>query len=297
MPTPCQPADFDPVIDIRRPQSVRLPLVFGTPHSGRIYPPCFLDASRLDAHGLRRSEDAYVDDLLADAAAAGAPLLRACFPRAYLDVNRQPFELDPAMFDGPLPPQTISDTPRIAAGLGTIPRIVAEGVDIYATRLPASEAMTRIEQFYLPYHRALRQLLEQTRNRFGVALLIDGHSMPSRITANARKRRPDFILGDNHGKACDPAIWSTAEHFFKQKGFRVVRNNPYAGGYITRTYGTPEKGIHALQIEINRDLYMDENSLEKNAGFSELTSLLEQLAGKLAAAASRLAPPRHQAAE
>lgn len=296
MPTPCQPADFDPVIEIHRPRSVRWPLVLGSPHSGRLYPPCFVNASRLDILGLRRSEDAWVDEILGKAA-VGAPLLRACFPRAFLDVNRQPFELDPVMFDGPLPPQAISDTPRIAAGLGTIPRIVAEGVDIYAARLPASEAMARIENYYLPYHRALRELLEQARNRFGVALLIDGHSMPSRVTAHARQRRPDFILGDNHGKACDPAIWSTAEHFFRQKGFRVVRNTPYAGGYITRTYGTPEKGFHALQIEINRDLYMDEKTLEKNAGFDGLRSLFEQLATKLAAATSRLTPPEHQAAE
>lgn len=265
-------ADFSsiPAFEVRATAEQRLPFVFNSPHSGRHYPERFLAMTRLDAAAIRRSEDCYVDELFSGAVAFGAPLLAANFPRAYLDVNREPWELDPRMFAEPVPPYANIRSPRVAGGLGTIPKLVGEGLDIYRNRLPLSEAVSRIEGIYLPYHTCLKHLLAQTRAAFGYAILIDGHSMPASIRVGDGGSRPDFIIGDRFGASAAPALTEYAISLLSQKGYRVVHNKPYAGGFITEHYGRPARGLHALQIEVNRGLYMDERTLERSSGFNEL---------------------------
>jgi N-formylglutamate amidohydrolase len=258
-----------PAFEILAPQSQRLPLVLASPHSGNAYSAAFLASSRLDARALRKSEDCFVDEIFAFAPGFGVPLIRALFPRAYLDVNREAYELDPEMFADPLPAYVNTRSPRVAAGLGTIARVVANGEDIYRGKLRFAEALDRVSRCYTPYHNALRQLVDDTRDAFGHALLIDCHSMPSASTATGGKgggrggNHPEIVLGDCYGNACAPAVIDAAEEFLRGLGYAVSRNNPYAGGYTTRHYGRPRQGIHALQIEIARDLYMDEAALTR----------------------------------
>jgi N-formylglutamate amidohydrolase len=246
------------------PQRQRVPFVFASPHSGRIYPESFLAASQLSALGLRRSEDAFVDELFASAGALGAPMIAARFPRAFLDANRAPGELDPAMFDGPLALPVDPPGARVNAGLGVIPRIVRDGAEIYRRKLPVREAEERLSCLYRPYHAALAKLLEETHARFGMAVLIDCHSMPSAAAI------PDAVLGDRYGMAASYALVRHAEFAFEKRGFTVARNTPYAGGYSTHLHGRPMLGHHALQIEINRALYLDEERIEPNAGFADV---------------------------
>ena len=264
-------------LDIRRPRTLTTPVVFSSPHSGRQYPQAFIDQSRLQAHALRRSEDSFVDEIFAAAPDFGAPLIRALFPRAYVDANREAFELDPDMFEGDLPDYVRTRSPRIAAGLGTIPKVVANGAAIYDEPLSFVDARRRIDAHHRPYHRALAQLLEGARRRFGVCLLIDCHSMPSQRAPGVRTKgikNVDIVLGDSHGAACAPEVTALAERVLSDAGYRVVRNRPYAGGYITRRYGRPEEGHHALQIEINRALYMDERRIERSP---ELPGLIRRM--------------------
>jgi N-formylglutamate amidohydrolase len=261
---------FDPPFEIIAPLEATLPFVVNTPHSGRVYPDWFLEMSRLDAARLRRSEDCYVDLLFADVPRLGAPLLKAHFPRAFLDVNREPYELDPRMFDGRLPAFANTRSMRVAGGLGSIPRIVGDGQEIYRHRLSVAEALHRIDTIYRPYHRALRTLLQQTHRRFGEAILFDCHSMPSASLGPDLHVRPDIVLGDRYGTSCSPAIIDAAQAAFEQAGYRVARNRPYAGGFITEHYGQPNSAIHCLQIEINRALYMHEETLEPRSGFEAL---------------------------
>lgn len=275
---------FDPPFDIAMPQELALPFVFNSPHSGRLYPTDLLDASRLDARTLRRSEDAYVDELLHDVVGLGAPLMSARFPRAYLDLNREPYELDPSMFEGRLPPFTNSRSMRVAGGLGTIPRIVGDAQEIYAKRLPASEATRRIETLYKPYHAALRHLLSLTHGAFGYTVLFDFHSMPSSSFTREDQPRIDVVLGDRYGTSCSRLLTDMVDTELRQKGYGVIRNKPYAGGFITEHYGQPVLGRHALQIEVNRALYMDERSLEKHDGFGRLRADLADLVATLATA-------------
>ena len=215
---------------------------------------------------LRRSEDAFVDEIYAAAPNHGAPLLRALFPRAFVDPNRESYELDPAMFADPLPDYVNTKSPRVAAGLGTIARLVASGEEIYRHKLRFLDARHRIDAYYRPYHAALRRLLDETRWRFGACLLIDCHSMPSvggPMDADAGSTRVDFILGDRHGTSCTPAVTDFAERAIESLGYVVARNDPYAGGFTTRHYGQPREAVHALQIEINRSLYMDERTIRR----------------------------------
>ena len=265
---------FAPAFSVDEPARHTLPFVFNTGHSGSVYPASFLKASRLDALSLRRSEDAHVDRLFAHVVALGAPLLRCNFPRAYLDVNREPYELDPRMFEGRLPPFANTRSMRVAGGLGTVPRVVADGQEIYAGRMPVDEAVERIDGLYKPYHRALRGLILRTTREFGRCLLIDCHSMPSSSLGRDNDARADFVLGDRFGTACEPALIDAFEAAFRARGFRVVRNKPYAGGFITEHYGEPNIGRHALQIEINRALYMNEASLALTPGFVGLVEAL-----------------------
>ena len=270
------------------------PFVFASPHSGRLYPSSFVAASRLGPTSLRRSEDAFVDELFAGVVECGAPLIAARFPRAYLDVNRAPGELDAAMFDAPLAAINDPAGPRVQAGLGVIPRIVRDGAEIYRGRLAASEAEERLSRLYRPYHAALAQLIEETRARCGLAVLVDCHSMPSAAAA------PDIVLGDRYGISAAASLMRTAERMFERHGFSIARNSPYAGGYTTHLYGRPARGVHALQVEINRGLYLDEERVVRSTGFAEvLMRIARVLADLMAMDVSLLrpasAPLRHAA--
>ncbi len=279
-------APIRPVVEVVATGSQTLPLVLASPHSGMTYPPDFLAASRLDSLSIRRSEDSYVDQIFGAAPRLGAPLLRAHFARAYLDPNREPFELDPAMFEDALPDFVNSHSPRVRVGLGTIARIVASGEEIYARKLRFAEALQRIEFLYRPYHRTLAQLLEATRNRFGFYLLLDCHSMPSTTLPASRagqRGRVDVVLGDCHGTSCASIVADRAQHFLIDKGYAVARNAPYAGGFTTTHYGKPGEGGHCLQIEIGRSLYMDERSYERKPFFMRLAADMRDLAATLAA--------------
>jgi N-formylglutamate amidohydrolase len=253
------------------------PIVFNSAHSGRNYPERFLDMTRLDQLSIRQSEDAYVDELFGRAPHLGTPLLRAHFPRAYLDVNREPWELDPAMFAEPLSERFNTTSPRVAAGLGTIARVVAENKPIYREKLTLEDARMRIEGIYIPYHATLQRLLTDAAQTYGVAVLIDAHSMP-RIARTGDRLAPDIVLGDRYGTTCGTGLIDLCEMVFAGAGLRVARNRPYAGGFIARTYGRPQHGIHALQVEISRHLYMNEVTLEKNDGFNAMKQLIERLA-------------------
>ena len=278
--------DSDAAIEILAPVEQRVPLVFSSPHSGRNYPDAFLAASKLDARAIRRSEDSFVDELFAQAPHHGAPLLKALFPRAYVDPNREPYELDPAMFVEKLPAFVNKRSPRVAAGLGTIARVVANGAEIYSCKLSFDEARERIERCYQPYHAALEDLIAQTRMRFGTCILIDCHSMPSiggpMENDAGRRRQVDFILGDAHGRACNRSLTGLVEDTLREMGYTVVRNAPYSGGFITRNYGRPEIGVHALQIETNRALYMDEATIERTGGLATVAENMSRLAARLA---------------
>jgi N-formylglutamate amidohydrolase len=268
--------------EVREPATQTIPFVFNSPHSGRVYPASFLAETNLDSLAIRRSADHYVDELFAEATTLGAPLLVAHFPRAYLDVNREPYELDPRMFDGPLPPFVNIGSMRVAGGLGTIPRIVAENMEIYRRRLPVSEGLSRIDAIYKPYHACLRKLIARTHARFGLAVLIDCHSMPGNIRLSGSDVRPDFIIGDRYGTSASAELSRAALQIFDGLGFAAVRNKPYAGGFITEHYGRPVRGLHALQIEINRALYVDETTLEKRPEFSVIAEALAEFMRQIA---------------
>jgi N-formylglutamate amidohydrolase len=286
--TPAEDFSSTPPFVVHGPLRQRVPFVFNSPHSGSFYPPRFLDMSRLNAHAVRRSEDCFVDELFAGAVGLGAPLLAANFPRAYLDVNREALELDPKMFSDPLPPYANTRSPRVAGGLGTVPRLVGEGQEIYARKLPVAEALGRVDAVYRPYHRMLERLVERTHARFGLAVLIDCHSMPASVRIGETGMRPDFIIGDRFGTSCSGALTEHAIGALSAMGYKVAHNKPYAGGYITEFYGRPARGFHALQVEINRGLYLDEATLARTGGFSALAEDLTRFA-----AAITSLPPEH----
>lgn len=269
--------------EVRSTIEQRVPFVFSSPHSGRYYPERFLRMVRLDSQAIRRSEDCFVDELFGGAAALGAPLLLAHFPRAYLDANREPWELDPRMFAEPLPPFANARSARVAGGLGTVPKLVGEGLDIYASRIRLSEAVDRVENVYKPFHECLRRLIARTHARFGFAVLVDCHSMPASIRIGENNMRPDFIIGDRFGTSASPALSEHAIGLLTAMGYNVAHNKPYAGGYITEHYGRPGRGLHALQIEINRGLYMNERTLQRSSGFAALTDDLLRFSADLMA--------------
>jgi N-formylglutamate amidohydrolase len=227
---------------------------------------------------------------LAGAGALGAPLIRARFPRAYLDANREPYELDPRMFEGAVPGFANTRSVRVAGGLGTIPRVAGQAQEIYASRLPVTEALGRIEKLHKPYHRRLRALVDAARSRFGVAVLIDCHSMPSGLPqpgvvapggpGSSRPepgRRPDIVVGDRYGTSCAPVLVDLVVESLEGLGYAVARNKPYAGGYITEHYGAPSINCHAMQIEISRALYMDERTICKAARFEAMRADLTKV--------------------
>lgn len=268
------------------PQVQTAPLCFASAHSGRDYPAAFVAAARLDALDLRRSEDSFVDELFAAAPAQGAPLLAARFPRAFCDANREAWELDPAMFADPLPDWVNTASPRVGAGLGTIARVVATGEAIYREKLPFAEAQRRVRDYWQPYHDALVTLIAETRTRFGTCLLIDCHSMPANGGASRTGAGPaDIVLGDAYGTACAPAVTALVERSLRGMGYAVRRNDPYAGGYVTRHYGRPRDGVHVLQLEIARALYMDEAAIQRAPRFATMRRHMGELIAVLAAAA------------
>lgn len=267
---------------VDEPAIKRVPFIFNSPHSGRHYSPEFLELTRLNHQAIRKSEDFMVDELFESAIQSGASFLRANFPRAWLDVNREPYELDPSMFHDKLPSFANSNSVRVNNGLGTIAKIVADNEEIYRERLAVTEALRRIDTLYKPYHEVLRKLLAQAVIQFGHAVLIDCHSMPSQSERRGKSRsKADFVLGNRYGTSCTPELTHSAYEILTAFGYQVEINKPYAGGFITEHYGRPENGLHALQIEVNRSLYMDELRLEKSTGFSSLASDIASFSAQL----------------
>ena len=267
--------------DLTMPERRATGAVFASPHSGRDYTPAFLRAAALSGRAIRSSEDAWVDLLWSQAPAHGAPLLAARMPRAFLDLNRSSDELDPALVEGV---RRVSHNPRIASGLGVIPRVVAGGRPIYAGRMTLGDAQRRIRDWWRPYHGTLQRLLDESREAFGAALLVDCHSMPHEaIEASGRGPRPEVVLGDRFGTAASGERIEAIEAIFAAAGFRVARNAPFAGAYIAQAYGKPSFGQHAVQVEIDRALYMDEESVEPHSGFDEMRARLGDVAARICA--------------
>ncbi|MDY0884919.1 N-formylglutamate amidohydrolase [Dongia soli] len=301
------------------PSRQTAPLLLASPHSGRHYPAAFLAQAILDRQVLRQSEDCYVDLLIEAGPRLGVPCLRALFPRIFVDPNRDAAELDPSMFLEALPAPVQAATPRVMAGLGVIPKLAANEREIYGRQLSYREAVERLEKYYRPYHRALAEAIRHIRAEFGHCLLLDCHSMPSGgaplVTAmhgidpaagtvpaigltpgiarapgpvDSGRNEVDFILGDCYGGSCADAVTAMTETFLTRAGARVRRNNPYSGGYVTQRYGRPAEGVHVLQLEINRRLYVDEANLTPTAGFAATKDLLSGLIGALRDAAADL---------
>ncbi|PYC47069.1 N-formylglutamate amidohydrolase [Litorivita pollutaquae] len=266
-------------------------VVFASPHSGRDYPWSFVRSSVLDAQMIRSSEDAFVDDLFSAAPSFGAPLLIACAPRAYVDLNRSADELDPALIDGL--PKGKALNPRIASGLGVVPRVVAGGRAIYRGKLPMSEVQRRIDLYWHPYHARLQNLLNTSYREFGMSVLVDCHSMPHEAVASIARlggQRPDVVLGDRFGAAADESVVDRIERAFVHAGLRVVRNTPFAGAYTAQHYGRPSRGQHAVQIEIDRSLYMDEKAVRPNENFNAFKTLIDGVVADVARFGARKTP-------
>src|SRR4029079_6052479 len=277
-----QPQDeLDPPFEIIEPEQARGPVLFNSPHSGRVYPRVFRKRSPFGLPTLRRSEDSFVDDLTLGVVARGYPLMRAHFPRCFVDVNREPYELDPRMFEGRLPSFANTRSMRVAGGLGTVARVVGDAQEIYDQRIPVDDALQRIESISKPYPRALRRLFTRLHREFGAAVLVDCHSMPSTAGHRDERPRPEFVLGDRYGTGCVGVVAETVEKTLRALGYTVSRNKPYAGGFITEHYGNPAAGLHAIQLEINRALYMDERRYQRSSTFDRLAADLETLARRL----------------
>lgn len=274
-------ADLLPPFDVISPKEQTVPFVFCSPHSGRIYPKTFLQQSQLDALTLRKSEDSLVDELFQAIPSMGAPLISARFPRAFIDANREPYELDPLLINQSLPDYANAKSARVVGGLGTVPRIVADGEEIYAHRISLHEALDRVDRLYKPFHAMLSSMIENTRRRFGYAILIDCHSMPSSLNAQPETSRPDFVLGDRYGAACDPRLMRCLRDALAELGYHSQANRPYAGGFITEHYGRPARGVYAVQLEINRGLYLDEANIKPVDGFHALQADMTRLAARL----------------
>ncbi|TCL00014.1 N-formylglutamate deformylase [Shimia isoporae] len=272
----------NPSFTVQMPEVRNSAVVFASPHSGSSYPDWFVKASLLDSHTIRSSEDAFVDQLFDCVPHFGAPLLKAHAPRAFLDLNRSQDELDPALIEGV---RKIGHNPRVASGLGVIPRVVANGRPIYYGKMTRAEAHQRIETYWRPYHLALQNLLTESRTSFGRAILVDCHSMPREaVTSGLRpgSRRPEIVIGDRFGAAAHTEIVDEVAAAFEDEGFAVARNSPFAGAYVTQTYGRPARGQHAVQIEIDRSLYMDEAKITPHEGFGVLKARLAKVVRKIA---------------
>jgi N-formylglutamate amidohydrolase len=290
------PAELGPPIEVLEPETGLAPLVISSPHSGDIYPPSLLRAVRLEQSQLRCLEDGWVDRLFAFAPEIGAPLLRARFARAYVDPNREAFELDAELFEGPLPGHVNAGSAKARAGLGTIPSRIG-GKPIYRARLDFGEAERRVRLAYWPYHQALQSLLRRAHQAFGAVLLLDCHSMPGFAANGSSEGVVDFAVGDRFGRSCAPAIVERVEALLRRRGFQVARNRPYAGGHITTRYGRPETGVHALQLELRRGLFMEERTREPYPAGQDLERGLRELLADLASFVAEEIAPRPAAAE
>ncbi|MFN3845444.1 MAG: N-formylglutamate amidohydrolase [Paracoccaceae bacterium] len=265
-----------------QPMHRTTPVVFSSPHSGRVYPPAFLAETVLDDQSIRSSEDAFVDELFKSATHHGAPLIAACAPRAFIDLNRAADELDAAVVEGVM---RSPHNPRVASGLGVVPRVVAGGRAIYRGKMPLAEAESRIRRHWHPYHAALRQLTDESHAQFGQAVLIDCHSMPHEaIESHARPgfSRPEVVLGDRFGAAAARDVMDHVEAAFRDAGLRVSRNAPFAGAYIAQTYGRPSRGYHVVQVEIDRALYMDEARIVPSPDFDAFRKLISGVIAEIA---------------
>jgi N-formylglutamate amidohydrolase len=287
--TETNPRLYETPYTIARPLAERVaPIVVTSPHSGCDYPEAFLAASRLSAHDLRQSEDMYVDALFAEAANFGATLISARYPRSFVDLNRGANEIDPDLVDDDLPVHREQSLPRVQAGLGTIPRIVAEDAPIYDDKLSIEDIALRMREIYHPFHATLEHEVESLRVLHGTALLVDAHSMPSLATRNNaprnRSAQIDIVLGTCHGRACSDRVTDFISQYFRRSGYTIALNRPYAGGYITNHFGRPHRASHAIQIEINRALYMNETSYEMTANFDSLKADLSGLVAALTGA-------------
>ena len=292
--------EFDPPFEAVEPAQCRGPVLFNSPHSGRIYPRAFLLTSRLYVATLRRSEVSFVDDLIAGIAglARAIRIDEGAFPALLCrSSTASPYELDPRMFDGRLPSFANTRSMRVAGGLGTVARVVGDAQEIYDQRIAVAEALRRIDGLYKPYHRALRRLFMRLHRDFGAAMLIDCHSMPSATGARDERPRADLVLGDRYGTSCVPIVAETIEATMRGFGYAVSRNKPYAGGFITEHYGNPTTGLHAIQLEINRALYMDERRYERSASFARLAGEFELLSDRLATIPLEELRPYRAAAE
>lgn len=269
-----------PSFKLIRPARQQTSVVFASPHSGQYYPESFQQAAVLDALTLRSSEDAFVGDLFASAPAHGAPLLLARYPRAYVDLNRAATELDPAVIAGLRRGGT---SPRVASGLGVIPRVVANGRCIYRGKITMAEAQSRLATVWRPFHGQLSELVSDTHRAFGEAILIDCHSMPHDAALQARRGGviPHVILGDRFGGSAASWVTNAIEAAFTAEGLTVHRNAPFAGAYTAQHYGQPADNRHAVQIEIDRALYMDEATITPNAEFERFRDLIGRVTAKL----------------
>jgi N-formylglutamate amidohydrolase len=275
-------AELDPPFEVLEPAECGSPVVFNSPHSGRIYPRAFLESAKLDLATLRRSEDSFVDELIAGVVPRGHPLVRVHFPRCYVDVNREPYELDPRMFEGRLPSFANTRSMRVAGGLGTVARVVGDAQEIYHQRIPIDDALRRIEGLYKPYHRALRRLINKAHQAFGTVIVVDCHSMPSVGVSRDEPRRPDVVIGDRYGTSCASLLPDLVEQIMSGLGYSIGRNKPYAGGFITEHYGNPASGLHTVQLELNRAIYMDERRRERGPRFAKVVADFAALADALA---------------
>jgi N-formylglutamate amidohydrolase len=289
--------ELSPPFEIVEPAVWRSPIIFNSPHSGSVYPLDFLGVSRIDLASLRRSEDSFMDELIGDLSQRGFPVVRVNFPRSYVDVNREPYELDPRMFTGRLPSFANTRSMRVAGGLGTIPRVVGDGQEIYRDRISVDDALSRIEALYKPYHRALRRLINKAHQSFGTVVLVDCHSMPSVGVSRDEPRRPDVVIGDRYGTSCAALLADTVEEAMRTLGYSVGRNKPYAGGFITEHYGNPASGLHTVQLELNRAIYMDERRRERGPRFEQVAADFATLADALAAVPLNDLGPFQAAAE
>jgi N-formylglutamate amidohydrolase len=286
-----------PILEIIEPTDILSALVLNSPHSGSNYPEIFLNQSILTQEQLRRGEDTDVDKLFHAALPHGACFMKALFPRSFIDANREAYELDQNMFDGKLPSFANIHSVRVAGGLGTIPRVIGEKTVIYNKKLNLKTAFENIDLYYKPYHQALQLLLQRVKNKFGMFVLLDCHSMPSCISGKDNVTRKDIILGDRFGKSCSPILIEQFECEAKKLGYEVTRNLPYAGGYITEHYGSPKTNGHALQIEINRALYMNEKTLRLTDNFYSLQADLKKIIATLSSLKATDLAPFSNAAE
>ena len=258
---------------IVEPATLTSGVVFALPHSGRDYGVSFLNQSILDSISIRSSEDAFLDQLIDGIEKYGAPKIVANAPRAFIDLNRSTDELDPALISGI---KNNMRNPRISSGLGVIPRVVSHGKEIYRGKLSLEQAQSRIEYYWKPYHKDLSTLLKRAQSIYGQSLLIDMHSMPHEAvsTQSSFISAPEIVVGDRFGMSSDPEFTNLIVSILKQHGFRVAKNTPFAGAFITKHHGKIKERTHAIQLEIDRSLYMDEERISPNSGFEKLKSQL-----------------------